>query len=639
MAAAKRRTPAPPQAAAKRPRFALAIIAPSGLNADLPGTIVCHGAPLTTDQRADATMSDAMVPHEAPSGFELDSAEQSHLIECPVCSQSIEAERPTQRKRNSALAEHLNTEHAGALDHEEIAKLIEREELFRCQFCYLLFGYRATHHEMVRCGRNPTPIPADRYEIDSRVRNADSRMRYKRLSGGCASFALTSAPRGRDSITPASLLLTHRNEPAFNNETAVTDDGEPGATAEGESDGEPDGLTQEPLSPEDGENGTQQYAQPQTAPAPRPQQPAPQAQPAAPPATADLRDADVAPPVATALAFLRDHVPPDSTALLATRGNSLEYLGTQDQAVVLPILSEIMRALTDGHGANLMLEERWILLLSMPRWLLAPPPPGKTPVETLRARAADFLAGKFKELWNAHKWEDKLPTVAAYARSEGQTEAKRREATVEFMKLAAKQRRLGQGASRMTDVPKVAPSPEAYSKLSKLLGFEIRYDSPLAANDRRTAVWRQRRFDKPERAAKDLGLWLADEDNKKELVKKWRPRLAAARNKKQPAGSGLRTEHIKVQALLRRPRVAVLRALRSHRALRDPRQHHAHRSHRPCHHAAQASRRRHATPVRGLAPYRHGRSALQGSVARAQQLDGQGPRPGDLPLRSDGRRA
>lgn len=110
---------------------------------------------------------------------------------------------------------------------------------------------------------------------------------------------------------------------------------------------------------------TQRYDHPEAppAPAPRPWPPDPQAQPTAPPAAANLRDADVAPPVATALTFIRDHVPPDSTALLATRGNSLEYLGTQDQAAVLPILSEVMRALTDGNGANLMHEERWILLL------------------------------------------------------------------------------------------------------------------------------------------------------------------------------------------------------------------------------------------------------------------------------------
>ena len=64
-----------------------------------------------------------------------------------------------------------------------------------------------------------------------------------------------------------------------------------------------------------------------------------------------------------------------------------------------------------------------------------------------------------------------LLLAGAAARDDGFT--KRREATVEFMKLAAKQRRLGQGAARMTDVPKVAPTLEAYGKLSKLLGFEI----------------------------------------------------------------------------------------------------------------------------------------------------------------------
>jgi hypothetical protein len=62
--------------------------------------------------------------------------------------------------------------------------------------------------------------------------------------------------------------------------------------------------------------------------------------------------------------------------------------------------------------------------------------------------------------------------AALLQRAESQTEAKRREATVEFMKLAAKQRRLRQGAARMTDVPKVAPTLEAYGKLSKLLHSE-----------------------------------------------------------------------------------------------------------------------------------------------------------------------
>ena len=38
---------------------------------------------------------------------------------------------------------------------------------------------------------------------------------------------------------------------------------------------------------------------------------------------------------------------------------------------------------------------------------------------------------------------------------------------------------------------------------------------------------------------------LRDKELFEELVKKWRPRLAAARYKKQPAGTGLRTEHFK----------------------------------------------------------------------------------------------
>ena len=47
----------------------------------------------------------------------------------------------------------------------------------------------------------------------------------------------------------------------------------------------------------------------------------------APPAGDDTDDGDVSTPVATALAFLRNRVPPDSLALLSTRGNSLDSLG------------------------------------------------------------------------------------------------------------------------------------------------------------------------------------------------------------------------------------------------------------------------------------------------------------------------
>ena len=123
-----------------------------------------------------------------------------------------------------------------------------------------------------------------------------------------------------------------------------------------------------------------------------------------------MDDGDVSTPVATALAFLRDRVPPDSLALLSTRGNSLDSLGVRDTQAVQPVMKAVIDALTGARGRGLARPERWLLLLSMPRWLLAKPPTGVTPEAALHERAGRFFAGEFEALWNTHKWEDKLPT-------------------------------------------------------------------------------------------------------------------------------------------------------------------------------------------------------------------------------------
>ena len=59
------------------------------------------------------------------------------------------------------------------------------------------------------------------------------------------------------------------------------------------------------------------------------------------------------------------------------------------------------------------------MLLSMPRWLLAKPPTGVTPAAALHERAGRFFAGDFELLWDAHKWEDRLPTMESHAKYAG----------------------------------------------------------------------------------------------------------------------------------------------------------------------------------------------------------------------------
>ncbi len=145
-------------------------------------------------------------------------------------------------------------------------------------------------------------------------------------------------------------------------------------------------------------------------------------EPHAPPAAATTpedagsSDDDVPPPVADALAFLRDRVPPDSLVLLSTRGNSLDSLGAKDTEAVQPLMKEVFGALAATRGKGLARPERWLLLLSMPRWLFAKPPEGTTPAEALQKRARRFFSGDFESLWNAHKWESKLPTLTSHAR-------------------------------------------------------------------------------------------------------------------------------------------------------------------------------------------------------------------------------
>ena len=169
---------------------AVAAATPTAAGTD---TMVIYRAPsnINGDDENAAATAGAMVCHGASPATDRDTAEPSPPVECPVCGVQIVIERPTQQQRQIALAKHLNVAHSGAHNHAEIARQIEHEELFRCRFCHQFFGFKATHHEEVRCRRNPNPTPADQYEIDTRARNADSRARRNRRSGGCASFAPT----------------------------------------------------------------------------------------------------------------------------------------------------------------------------------------------------------------------------------------------------------------------------------------------------------------------------------------------------------------------------------------------------------------------------------------------------------------
>ena len=126
------------------------------------------------------------------------------------------------------------------------------------------------------------------------------------------------------------------------------------------------------------------------------------------PADDESSDGDVPPPVADALAFLRDQVPPDSLALLSTRGNSLDSLGAKDTEAVQPVMTEVIGALTAARGKGLARPERWLLLLSMPRWLLAKPPEGTPPADALQERAHlgatashTFSAGSYRSTWGS----------------------------------------------------------------------------------------------------------------------------------------------------------------------------------------------------------------------------------------------
>ena len=157
-----------------------------------------HGAQPITDSNDEdaATTAGAVVPYGAP----LTTAVPPPTVNCPVCDVQIELRYDTQQQRQITLAKHLNVVHDGAREHAEIARQIEREELFRCRFCHQLFGFKATHHEEVKCRNNPNPTPADQYGIEARTRNADLRARHRYLSGGCASYTPVITPGSGSTI-------------------------------------------------------------------------------------------------------------------------------------------------------------------------------------------------------------------------------------------------------------------------------------------------------------------------------------------------------------------------------------------------------------------------------------------------------
>ena len=136
-------------------------------------------------------------------------------------------------------------------------------------------------------------------------------------------------------------------------------------------------------------------------------------------------------------------------------------------------MKEVIGALAATRGKGLARPERWLLLLSMPRWLLAKPPEGTTPAEALQERARRFFSGDFESLWNAHKWESKLPTLASHARRERRSEEERGAELVAYIRDAARKRRLGQAVARMMDVPSFPPSNVAYAQLRQLLCADV----------------------------------------------------------------------------------------------------------------------------------------------------------------------
>ena len=207
-------------------------------------------------------------------------------------------------------------------------------------------------------------------------------------------------------------------------------------------------------------------------------------------------------------------------------------------------------------------------------------------------------------------------------------ERERGEELVTFIQDAARKRRLGQAVSRMMDVPSVPPGDLAHAQLRQLLCADV------TTAERATMLrWRaERGMDQPETAMRRLREDLRDEARVKELVQKWRPRLAAARYKKRPAGTGLRTEHFKPFFEALEGGVVVLFEAIERFAIPDS-------IAMRLDAAAQATRRLNDVDTRRhTGAHRHGRGPLQGGVARARELGGENHRPRAPLLRSDGRR-
>ena len=272
--------------------------------------------------------------------------------------------------------------------------------------------------------------------------------------------------------------------------------------------------------------------------------------PPPPPPPDAFDDADAPRHVRKALKYIRRHivkrdggVETISTVILCTQGHSLDHLGPLDVVATKATVAEVVGALVVDNGAKLHDTARWLLLLTMSRWLFAPTESTtekRHPKDVLMERVKRFEAGDFKSLWRAHAWETKLPSMSSHIRQERKSNSERRADTIAFMKKAAWTRKLSKGAARMADVPDVPPNSTAEAQLRKLLPADV-WPKP---NMQR--IFNERGFHRPRRIMQTLTDWLnADEGNINALVKQWRPCFFSARLKRAPAGTGLRTEHFK----------------------------------------------------------------------------------------------
>lgn len=252
-------------------------------------------------------------------------------------------------------------------------------------------------------------------------------------------------------------------------------------------------------------------------------------------------------PVQLALVTLvrRNHLDLKSVELVSARGSQLSSIGKAQAAVAQRAINPIV----DMVAADISRGEAWTCLFVMMQLMMEQPSAmekmegevlQKRITAELKERVATVEAGQVQAMWDKHLTRLKLPTTESWERQRRASASQQREAIGREAIRAVDGCDIKSGNKAIAAGVSAPPGDREFKILQGLLPVKDGVE-----RSHMEAHFKAMRFDKPQEAASALHARLAVAKERLANTAKWTAILGNAKTRKQPCGTGWRTEFTK----------------------------------------------------------------------------------------------